>query len=134
MKCTVTQIIGDVIGVCKLGEYGKCYLTPEHPYREILGDTDKGWKIPYIDKGECVEKMYVDQVNNFVLEGPEHHVVCDNVECITLSHLFDDPVVKHPVWGTEIIHEYLKSLPMYPDVVIQGSLNDNELFDQFDNK
>eukprot|EP01083_Nonionella_stella_P175145 609049_1 len=113
VMCTVTQRIEDVIQICKIGE---CYVTPEHPIR-MSGSNE--WIVPYEVVG-CME-MYVDQINNFVLKS-EHHVIVDNVECITLGHGFEDPVVKHPVWGTEVVSRFLESFPSFPDVVINDRL------------
>ena len=64
-----------------------------------------------------VNEMYIKMINNFILEETSlHHVLVGDIECITLSHMFEDPVVKHPIWGSQIIHQYLKSLPSYPNV------------------
>eukprot|EP01083_Nonionella_stella_P149688 475781_1 len=113
VMCTVTQRIDDVIKMCNIGE---CCITPEHPIRNIGSDE---WQMPY-DMVQSVE-MYVDQVNNFVLESG-HCVIVDDVECITLGHMLSDPIVKHPVWGTQVVCDFLKSFPSHPDVVIENSL------------
>ena len=44
-------------------------------------------------------------------------MVVDGVECITLAHEMRSPaVLRHPVWGTKIVHDHLKQQPGYPDV------------------
>eukprot|EP01084_Bolivina_argentea_P085232 154037_1 len=123
--CTVTQIINDYIKVCKIGE---CYVTPKHPIR-IIGDKSNKWNIPMnMDNIQCIE-MYVNQINNFILES-QHSVIVDNVECITLAHMSSDPVIKHHVWGTNIIITILKSIPSYPDVIIDDTTQIQSLFQQ----
>ena len=135
--CSVTQIINDIIDICQVGENGLCLITPEHPYREICNQCNlkerekekvkkkeneqREWKIPYKER-QCI-KMFVDQVNNFILESnSEHHVVIDNIECITLGHMFDDPIVKHDIWGTNVICQFLQSMQTYPNVIVHGTL------------
>eukprot|EP01084_Bolivina_argentea_P133365 235355_1 len=118
VKCTITQRIDDVIEICR---FGKCLVTPEHPIRKI---GNKEWIIPELI--QCVEVMYVEQVNNFILELG-HNVVVDNVECITLAHNLEDETVKHPIWGSDVISRFLESFSSYPNVVIDGSLNDKML-------
>eukprot|EP01083_Nonionella_stella_P089168 248773_1 len=113
VMCTVAQKINDVMKMCNIGQ---CCITQEHPIRNIGSDE---WMMPY-DVVESVE-MYVDQVNNFILESG-HCVIVDDVECVTLGHMLSDPAVKHPVWGTQVVCEFLKSFPTYPDVVIDNSL------------
>eukprot|EP01083_Nonionella_stella_P017440 48799_1 len=119
--CTVTQRIGDMMRICRIGN---CYVTPEHPIRKV-GTAE--WKIPLKEFG-CTD-MYVDVVNNFVLES-EHHVVVDHVECITLAHMFEDPVVKHKIWGTQVVCNFLQCFPSYPDVVIDGTMQVEYLLQQ----
>ncbi len=98
-----------------LGKLAMDQQQKDSPIR--IGSSE--WLIPY-DVVGCIE-MYVDEVNNFVLES-EHCVIVDGVECITLGHMFSDPVVSHPVWGTKVICQFLESLPSYPNVVIDDSL------------
>ena len=39
--------------------------------------------------------------------------------------MFDDPIVKHKIWGSKVICDYLKTMPLYPNVIIHGALKNN---------
>ena len=109
VECALTQRIENQMEMCLIGQ---CWVTIEHPVRINDGE----WVLP---KDVVTPKtMFVDQVNNFVLESG-HHVVVDGVECITLGHCMDEPQqLYHPVWGTDVIRDFLKTLPGYPNVEI----------------
>ena len=74
-------------------------------------------------------KMYIKMVNNFMLEETSlHHVLLGNTERITLSHVFEDHEVKHPFGEHKLlIHQYFKSLPSYPSVIIDRKISYDEL-------
>ena len=107
VECALTQRVENQMEMCLIG---KCWVTIEHPVRINDGE----WVIP---KDVVTPKeMFVDQVNNFVLESG-HHVVVDGVECITLGHCLHEPQqLYHPIWGTNVIRDFLKTLPGYPNV------------------
>lgn len=109
VECSLTQRIEAEMEMCLIGQ---CWVTTEHPVR--IGNG--GWVIPK-DIMEP-EMVFVDQINNFVLERG-HHVMVDGVECITLGHMMDEPQqLYHAIWGTNVIREFLKTLPGYPNVVV----------------
>lgn len=75
-------------------------ITPWHPVR-----INGVWKFPQ-DLGNVI--VYdTPSVYNFVLDKL-HIMTINNVECVTLGHGFQEPVVKHPFFGTEKVIEDFK--------------------------
>jgi hypothetical protein len=62
------------------------------------------------------EAMTVQTLCNFVLDR-HHSVLVGDVQCITLGHNFSHASVRHSVWGSDVIINFLKCEPGFPFVV-----------------
>jgi len=70
-------------------------VTPYHPIR-----ISQEWHFP-IDLSS--PKLYhCETLYNLVLTK-NHIIVVNNIECVTLGHNFQEPVVSHPYFGSEAI-------------------------------
>ena len=92
------------------------FITPFHPIRV----DNEQWAFPKnVSDRPTVEKTNT-VVYNFVLGNTGNKktpsIWVNNVECIVLGHLLEDPVVKHKVYGGNEIRQYLQSMPEYPVV------------------
>jgi len=70
-------------------------VTPYHPIR-----IGKEWHFP-IDLSPP-KLHYCKTLYNLVLTK-NHIIVVNNIECVTLGHGFQEPVVSHPYFGSEAI-------------------------------
>jgi hypothetical protein len=81
---------------------GKLKVTPWHPIK-----IDGKWKFP-ADVG-VIEPVKCDYVYNFVLDRC-HVMTVSGIDVITLGHgLNEDPVLKHPFFGTDKVVNQLKT-------------------------
>lgn len=81
-------------------QLGALSITPWHPVR--VGGV---WKFPTELAG--YNDRLMPNVYNLVLDRG-HVVSVEGWECVTLGHGFNDPIVKHPFFGTQRVIEDLK--------------------------
>mmetsp|Transcript_58723 Transcript_58723/g.110777 ORF Transcript_58723/g.110777 Transcript_58723/m.110777 type:complete len:191 (+) Transcript_58723:1-573(+) len=107
-----TPIAASERWLCKLPGSG-LLVTPWHPVRQ-----DGCWCFPR----DLVEPLLqpCSAVYNLVLEA-KHVVVLDGVECVTLGHGFDGPVVAHPFYGTPLVIEVLQEMHGWVDGYVRLS-------------
>ena len=109
-------------GVTDMVSIGRFKVTPWHPIKY------KGkFVFPFdvrTDGTNYVEAMKCDYVYNIVLD--KHHIITiDGVDAVTLGHGFnDDPVTKHPFFGTSAVIEELKTFEGWSDGLVE--INDYE--------
>lgn len=100
-------------------------VTPWHPVR-----LDGKWYWP-CDLKEPM-KLHCTHIYNFVLD--QHHIITiDGVDAITLGHnITDDPILKHPFFGSQKVIDHLKTHPGWHTGLIEldtynPSFDDNRL-------
>lgn len=93
VACVLRTVIpGGRTPLVRLPESG-LLITPYHPVREA-----GRWAFP-CDLAPAVERP-CDAVYSFVLDS-EHVMLINGVECVSLGHGFQEPVVKHAYFGSE---------------------------------
>jgi len=87
-------------------------VTPWHPVR-----INNKWDFP-ANIGTLIP-VNCDYVYNFVLN--EHHVMhIGRTDIITLGHgISNDPILKHPFFGTNKVIDHLKTHPGWADGLIE---------------
>jgi len=86
-------------------QLGELSITPWHP---IKNDETGAWIFP----AEVVpfQDRLLSTVYNLVLSNG-HIVNVEGYECITLGHGFEDPIAKHPYFGTDAVIKDLMKQP-----------------------
>ena len=81
-------------------------ITEWHPVREAASGK---WRFPSMLGTQFVRDAAF--VYNFVLAPGAASVRVDGVECATLGHGLEGPVIGHPYWGTEAVINDLRRQP-----------------------
>ncbi len=106
--CVVRQNAPN-IDVCHVDDF---YITPWHP---IYNSSEKKWEFPAEAKDALHTKNPHSYIYNLVLEST-HQVLLNDTIVITLGHgIQDNPVTKHPYFGTNAVIEDLANLPGYDE-------------------
>jgi Mg-chelatase subunit ChlD len=79
-------------------------ITPYHPVRTAAGE----WRFP--GDLESVQVIAISSVFTFVLDKG-HIAIINGVECVTLGHGFDGPIVGHPFFGSPQVVDDLRKQP-----------------------
>jgi hypothetical protein len=90
---------------------GGLLITPYHPVR-----LDGKWNFP-CDLAET-QKRPCDAVYSFVLKE-DHLMVINGVTCVTLGHRFQDEVVKHPYFGSQLVINDLQKMNGWEGGLVQ---------------
>ena len=112
----------------------ECRVTVEHPVRwpdfrayvssDSSNPNDCMWSLP--TTFSVPEPMMVETLCNFVLDR-HHSVLVGHVQCITLGHNFSHPSVKHPVWGTDMVVNFLRRQNGFPLVISSAPVSETDI-------
>eukprot|EP01118_Nematostelium_gracile_P010580 TRINITY_DN3664_c0_g1_i1.p1 TRINITY_DN3664_c0_g1~~TRINITY_DN3664_c0_g1_i1.p1 ORF type:complete len:804 (-),score=283.41 TRINITY_DN3664_c0_g1_i1:97-2508(-) len=86
-------------------------LTPYHPIK-IEGQ----WKFP-CDVGQLFDRP-CEAIYTFVLNR-SHSMIIDGMECVTMGHDFQGPVISHPYFGSQKIVSDLSTLRGWKEGLVQ---------------
>lgn len=109
--------IVDYVVATRLGPQGgflccinNLYISPWHPVY-----LDHRWQFPCHATEQPLRKCHPhEMIYNFILKDtPQHHVIADDIPCITLGHGEDQGVLKHEFFGTQRVVEAVKRLDVY---------------------
>ena len=88
-------------GQLQMVKFGKILITPYHP---IL--INNQWTFPH--QAGTVTQMKCDAIYSFVVSG-DYQMTVSSMNVVTLGHgIEDDPVLKHPFFGTNKVIDHLK--------------------------
>ncbi len=107
--CVVKTLCPGVAQLVRLE--GGLLITPYHPVR-----VNGSWHFP-CDLAPAEERA-CDAVYSFVLAS-EHVMLIDGVQCVTLGHSFQEPIVAHPYFGSQQIVDDLRAMPGWRHGLVQ---------------
>lgn len=81
-----------------LCQINNVYITPWHPIKDKSANN---WMFP-CDLTDQIYNYNIRQLYDIVLDS-EHSIIINDLECITLGHGFNHPVLYHPYYGSEEI-------------------------------